>query len=307
MQRRAHGRRSSATPRTSSARRARRPLPALDAARRRATEAAGASRAPSPAPSRATARRCATSTSSYADNVYGYVAQHRARRARGRGRHAARVREADDGPPQVRAARGARSRPGCCAWPTTPRSTTAPPARRSRSKRSASADERADDGSTATLAVVWRGARGAARGAARRRRPAPRRRPHARRDRRAARPHRELDPRPAPPRSPRASSRSCGGSSARPVTARRAHARRRLTATAHEIATSAPAPTDSRIACGMRKSRMTRASGPIRLPSMRVPDEAQLRAVEDDRVLDLGAVDLDVGADRRVGARRRRS
>ena len=42
----------------------------------------------------------------YADNVYGYVASIVARRARGRGRHAARLREADDRAAEVRAARG---------------------------------------------------------------------------------------------------------------------------------------------------------------------------------------------------------
>ena len=63
----------------------------------------------------------------------------RARRARGRGRHAAHLRQAAGRAPPLRAARRRRSRPGSCASPTTPRSTTCARAGRCRARRSARA------------------------------------------------------------------------------------------------------------------------------------------------------------------------
>ena len=48
----------------------------------------------------------------YADNVYGYVRSIVRDELRGRGRHAADLRQADDGHRQVRPARPCRSSPG---------------------------------------------------------------------------------------------------------------------------------------------------------------------------------------------------
>src|SRR3954447_19128311 len=134
-------------------------------------------------------------------------AQHRARRARGRGRHAARLHEADDGAHQVRRARravlrlapapGAQRRHRPPARP--PRDAGRGDLRRGRARR------RRGDG---PLADPARRAEHAARRAAQRRRAAPRGRPDAGRDRLGHGAQRELDPRPAPPRPPRAAVRA---------------------------------------------------------------------------------------------------
>ena len=68
------------------------------------------------------------------------------------------------------------------------------------------------------------------------------------------------------------------------------------------IVTCAPSPIDRRIALGTMKLRQIRAPRPITLVSMPAADVQQLGVVEDDRVLDLGSVERDVGPDRAVRA-----
>ena len=146
----------------------------------------------------------------YADHVYGYVLEHRARRLRGRGRHAARVREADDQARRSTSRARCRSPRGSSASHATSPSTTSASAARSPARKSASCRCHGDDdGSARDRALDLRDALASL--------PEEQRQvvvmrhlvgPDPGRDRRPARPHRALDPRPAPPRPRRAAHRA---------------------------------------------------------------------------------------------------